>query len=516
MAESTTSNNKRIAKNTLFLYFRMLLTMAVSLYTSRVVLDALGVEDFGIYNVVGGVVAMFGFINTSMASATQRFMSFSLGRDSCDLLRKTFSTSLFIHLLISVVVFILSETIGLWFLWNKMQIPVERMDAAFWVFQCSIFAMIIMIISVPYNALIIAHEKMGTFAYISILETILKLTVAILVLHSSSDKLIFYAFLLLLMQLFIRSCYRLYCNRHFKESRFVWKFEKPLFKEMLSFSVWTMNGNLAIIGYTQGLNILLNVFFGPAVNAARGVAVQVQDAVYRFSQSFLMAVNPQITKAYSKGDLSYMHQLLIKSSKYSYFLLLIISLPILFQSYQLLSWWLKDVPEYADVFLRIILCVNMLSVLSRPIVTSIHATGKIKQFQIIEGSILLCIVPISYILLSFFNCTPSIVFLVHLFVELIALYARIKIVFPKIKMNIKVYNESVILPIIKVSLVVAILPFMCSFIMDEQDIYSFVVITFICIISSVISIYFIGCSNQERLFIRTHINEYLRKLKNRT
>ena len=278
--QEISSNNKRIAKNTLLLYFRMLVTMAVSLYTSRVVLNILGVEDFGIYNVVGGIVAMFGFINGSMTSATQRYLTFELGQNNRAQLTKVFSTSLSIHGIISFLIIVLAETVGLWFLWNKMQIPADRMNAAFWVFQCSVAASVIMIMSVPYNAAIIAHERMSAFAYISIIEVSLKLLIVCFLRYFHTDKLILYAALIVIVQFLIRLCYSWYCNRHFNETKYRWSWDKGLFKEMTGFASWNMFGSLAAITFTQGLNLLLNMFFGPVVNAARGIAVQAQTHRY--------------------------------------------------------------------------------------------------------------------------------------------------------------------------------------------------------------------------------------------
>lgn len=293
-----TVNNKRIAKNTLLLYVRTLFIMLVTLYTSRVVLNTLGVSDYGIYNVVGGVVAMFGFINASMSSATQRYITFALGKGDIADLRKIFSTALQIHVLIAALIVVLGETVGLWFMYTQMQIPADRMDAAFWVLQCSILSTVVMIISVPYNADIVAHEKMSAFAYISILEAVLKLAVVYVLVVFSYDKLVLYAFLILAVQLFIRFCYSRYCNKHFPESRYRHVWNKPLFKEMTGFAGWSMFENISFVCFSQGLNLLLNVFFGPIVNAARAIAFQVQNAIQQFLANFQMAINPQITKTY--------------------------------------------------------------------------------------------------------------------------------------------------------------------------------------------------------------------------
>ena len=318
---TTSANNKRIAKNTLLLYVRTLFVMVVSLYTSRVVLNTLGVSDYGIYNVVGGVVTMFGFINSSMTSATQRYITFALGKGDMTQLQKVFCTALQIHVFISVLIIVLGETVGLWFMYTQMQIPESRMDAAFWVLQCSIISTAIMIISVPYNADIIAHEKMSAFAYISILEVVLKLAVVFLLLVFSYDKLILYAFLILMVQLLIRFCYSYYCNRHFEESKYHHVWDKTLFKEMTGFAGWSMFGNLSGVLFGQGLNMLLNVFFGPVVNAARAVSVQVQGAIQQFVGNFQMALNPQITKTYATGKMDDMHKLMYRSARFSFYLL---------------------------------------------------------------------------------------------------------------------------------------------------------------------------------------------------
>lgn len=316
------SSNQRIAKNTLLLYFRMFLMMGVSLYTSRVVLQTLGVEDFGIYSVVGGIITMFAFINGGMVSATQRFITFELARGCMDRLKSVFSTSLQIHALISLIVVLLGETVGFWFLYEKMVIPDSRMQAAVWVYQCSIIACVVNIMSIPYNADIVAHEKMSAFAYISIVEAFLKLGIVYLLLLSPWDKLKVYAVLLLIVQLVIRFVYSYYCHKHFEEASYQHQMDKPLFREMVGFAGWSFWGNLAGVLYTQGLNIMLNIFFGPVVNAARGIAVQVQSAVQQFVSNFQMALNPQITKTYATGNLSQMHSLMFRSARFSFFIVL--------------------------------------------------------------------------------------------------------------------------------------------------------------------------------------------------
>lgn len=406
----TSKNNKRIAKNTLLLYVRMLFLMIISLYTSRVILNTLGVEDYGINNVVSGFIGMLGFLSGSLGAASSRFITYDLGIGDMVTMKRTFGNIVTIHLLLAVMILIFGETIGLWFVLNKLQIPENRMTAALWVYQFSIFSFMLSIVSVPYNATIIAHERMKAFAYISIVDAILKLLIVYLLVIIPYDKLIIYAILFFCIQVFDRVVYGVYCYRHFEETKTKLAFNKKLFKEIFSFAVWTMNGNLAVIGYTQGINVLLNMFFGPVVNAARGIAVQVQTVVQNFCNNFQMALNPQLTKSYAQKDLAHMQQLLKVSSKFSFFLLYIISLPLMLEAPLVLKWWLGIVPEHTINFLRLILCSSMLVALSNPLVVSVHATGKIKKFQAIEGTMLLCIVPIAYVLLKLFGIRPEYVF----------------------------------------------------------------------------------------------------------
>ena len=393
------STNKRIAKNALLLYFRMLFMMLVSLYTSRVVLATLGVEDFGIYNVVGGVITMFSFFNGAMSSSTQRYITFELGRGDFDQLQKVFQTSVNIHLLVALLILFLGETIGLWFFYEKMVIPASRMTAAFWVYQFSIITMMVMIVSVPYNAAIIAHEKMSIFAYISILEVLLKLGIVYLLYLTRSDKLIMYAALLCATQLLIRIVYGHYCSCHFKEVRYYWGWDLKLFKEMLYFGGWNLWGGFATVLFSQGINILLNMFFGPFVNAARGIAVQVQGAVTQFSTNFQTALNPQITKSYALGDFTYMHSLIFRSSKFTFLLLAVISFPILLETEMILQLWLNMVPAYTVVFVRLMLCITIIDAMGGAFMVAAQSTGRVRFYQSVVGGILLAIVPVSYVVL---------------------------------------------------------------------------------------------------------------------
>lgn len=494
----TSANNKRIAKNTLLLYVRMLFMMAISLFTSLVVLNTLGVEDYGIQNVVGGVVAMLGFLNGSMSSTTQRYMTFALGREDKDRLQTVFSTTLQIHALIASIIVLLGETVGLWFLYNKMQIPDERINAAFWVLQCSIVSSVVMIVSVPYNACIIAHEKMSAFAYISVLEAILKLVIVYLLLIFPFDKLIVYAFLALIVQLSIRFCYSIYCHRHFGETKYKHVWDRHLFREMTGFAVWSLWGNLSVVLFTQGLNMILNVFFGPVVNAARAIAVQVQAAVQQFVGNFQMALNPQITKNYASGNLEQMHSLMFRSARFSFLLLFFISLPVLLETDFLLTLWLKTVPENAVIFSQIMICISLIYTIANPCVIANQATGKVKVYQMVVGGILLIILPISYIVLKLGAPAYS-VFIVHFCVESVAQFTRMYMLRKLINLPMRQYFQNIYIPIVATVVVAIILPIMVR--MQIADGWlRFIVVGFTCVVSVGLSAFFIGFTKNERAF----------------
>lgn len=512
MSQDISANNKRIAKNTLFLYIRMLLTMVVTLYTSRVVLQTLGVDDYGIYNIVGGVIVMLNFISSSLSGACSRFITYALGKGNKDELKSLFSAILFIHLALALLIFIFGETIGLWFVNNKLIIPAERMNAAFWVYQCSVLTAIISVISVPYNSLIIAHEKMSAFAYISIIEVTLKLFVVFTLNLLSYDKLIVYAILILCVQIIIRFIYTKYSAKHFNESKSLPCWQLNRIKEIGFYAVWTMNGNLAFIGYTQGVNILLNMFFGPVVNAARGIAIQVESAVMTFVSNFLTAIKPQIIKSYATGECDYMHKLVIVASKYGFFLMMFITFPLLLLIEPVLHLWLGIVPDHTGTFVKIMLFSGLLTPLSRVLITSIHATGNIKKFQLYEGTSLLMILPIAYFLLKFFHITPEWVMLVYIFVELITQCIRVWIVLPAIHMKIAFYLKAVIMPII--------IPFLCFvapiyFLSPIKDLSFFPIVGYSIIGYLYIGlvIFFLGVNGNERIILKNQVYNIVNKIR---
>ena len=494
----TSSANKRIAKNTLVLYVRMLFTMGISLFTSRVILQTLGVEDYGISSVVGGVISMFTFINAAMVSSTQRYLNFELVRGDANQLRSVFSTSLQIHALIALAIIVLSETVGLWFLNEKLVIPDARMTAAMWVYQCSILSCAVSIMSTPYNAVIVAHEKMSAFAYISILDVSLKLLVVYLLVVLPFDKLIILAILNLLVQLFIRYIYTLYCHRHFPESYFQFRFNKTLFKEMFGFAGWSFWGNLAAILYTQGLNMMLNIFFGPIVNAARGIAVQVQSAVQQFVGGFQTALNPQITKNYASNNLPQMHSLMFRSARFSFLLLFFLSLPVLMETNFILTLWLKTVPDDAVIFTQIMICISLIYTTANPCVIANQATGKVKIYQMVVGGILLLILPISYVVLKLGAPAYS-VFIVHFCIESLAQFSRMYMLRKLIHLPLWQYMKNIYIPIVSTVAIAIILPLVVRMQVAEGWL-RFLAVGFTCVLSVGASSYFIGFTKQERVF----------------
>lgn len=506
-------NNQRIAKNTLLLYFRMLFTMVVSLYTSRVVLNVLGIEDFGIYSVVGGIITMFAFLNTAMSSSTQRYLTFALGKGEILQLRKVFQTSVNIHWLIALLIFIFGETLGLWFLKEKMVIPLERLDAAFWVYQFSVATMMIMVISVPYNAAIIAHEKMSAFAYISVMEVLLKLLIVYLLYFTQSDKLILYAALLCGMQLLVRIIYSCYCGRYFEETHYKWGWDGRLFKEMTGFAGWNLWGGLAAVLFTQGLNILLNIFFGPVVNAARGIAVQVQGVVAQFSSNFQTALNPQITKSYAKGDLAYMHSLIFRSSKFTFLLLATLSFPIFIQADMVLKLWLGMVPDYTVTFVRLMLCITVIDAMAGAFMVAAQSTGRIRFYQSVVGGILLTIVPISYIVLKL-GAAPWSVFGVHLCICICAFIVRLYIIRPLICLSLRSYFSEVLLRCLWVFLLAVPLPVLL-FCTLPDTLFSGILICSVSVLMMVLFSYMVGLTVNEKRFVTEKITLLVKNFTNK-
>lgn len=491
-----TNNSKRIAKNTLLLYFRMLLLMLISLYTSRVILNALGVDDYGIYNVVGGVVTMFSMLSGSLNAAISRFLTFELGTGDSLRLKKVFSSSLTIQFCIALIVVIIAETLGLWFLNEKMVIPDNRQFAANCCFQFSVITFAINLIWVPYNAAIIAHERMSAFAYISILEATGKLVIAWCIALNPIDRLIFYAMMVAVIAWAISLVYICYCKKNFDECTYHFVYDYALLKQMFGFAGWNFIGSSASILRDQGGNIVINLFCGPAVNAARGITTKVNTVITGFVQNFMVAMNPQIIKSYAEGDRNYMMTLLYNGARFSYYLLLILSLPILLNTQYLLSIWLGLVPEHTANFVRLILVFALHESLANPLITAMLATGDIKKYQICAGGLNLLNLPVSYIALKM-GFPPESVLIVAIFFSFMVQIVRLILLKGMINLSIGNYLKKVYKNVGLVSLLAILLPF---FLNDffEDTFFQFLSITIITLIWTVLIVILYGLNKEER------------------
>lgn len=489
-------NNKRIAKNTLFLYFRMLLIMLVTLYTSRVVLKALGVEDFGIYNVVGGFVSMLSFLNTSIANGFQRFFNFELGKERFSKVKQMFSVSLSIQIGLSLLVLLLAETVGLWFLNAAMNIPPDRIVAANWVYQSVVFMLIISLFRAPYDAIVIANEKMGFYAYIGICEVLFKFLVAYLLAKIPYDLLISYAILMLLVTGGIFICYVFFAHVKFAYLRFSPIIDRGLTKQMLSFSGWNIWGSLAHLMKGQGVNVLLNVFFGPTVNAARGIAFQIQSGVTVFVGNFQLAARPQMIKSYAAGDVIGLISLFYRISRLSFLLLWLMVLPLLFKMDFILSLWLgEDVPPLSTLFSILSLLIALTESFASPLTTVVHAIGRMKKFQTICSSVILSVVPLSYGVLKM-GFQPESVMYVSLFVLVIVHVVRLYLLKELISYSVREYVANVLFPCVKVVAVTLLIAYGINYQLGE--IIMSVIQILLTLLFTAIIIVFVGLNAEER------------------
>ncbi len=502
----------RIMKNTIILYFRMFFQMVVYLYTSRILITTLGVTDYGIYDVAASLVIGISFLNNAMTTSTQRFITYSLGRygEHSKELQKTVSASLFIHLLIASLVVVIGGIVGKFFFEHYAVIPADRFQIALTVFYLSLFATAATIISVPYNAMIIAYEHMGAFSFISILDVCLKLLAVLLLQCGEADKLLFYAMLILIETILIRIVYWGYCRWQFKSARFSFSWDKSLFKDMLGFAGWSVFGNLAVVCYTQGLNLLLNVFGGAGLNAARGLAFQVQTATYAFVSNFQMAMNPQITKSYAQNDLQGMHQLICRSSKFSYYLMWLIVLPLSIVLPYVLDLWLDGkVPDYTAQFSRILLMVCLIEALANPLMIGASATGNVKKYYIIIGNTLLLIMPLAYIALKL-GFTPSIVFVIQLVVLVIAQAIRVKLCSTMYALSPGYYLRTVVAKVLFVSLASILPPCVYGWYFSHSTFLNVLIICLLSLVSSVMAIWLFGINKVEKEFVKEKLFSLLK------
>ena len=482
--------------------------MLISLYTSRVVLKVLGIEDYGIYNVVGGIVVMMGLLNGAMSVSTQRFLTYELGKGNIENLKVVFSTSMLIYLMLCIILLFFGETIGVWFLNTHLVIPPERLKAANWVFQLSIIASMNTLLVNPYNACIIAHERMNVYAYVSILDVSLKLFIVFLLPIVPFDRLISYGSLILTCQLAITMIYRIYCMRNFLECHFVFVREKKIFKEILSFSGWNLYGSVSTLLKTQGLNIVINMFFSPVVNASRAIAVQVSHATSQFFSNFYIAFRPQIIKYYAQGDIDNTYRLVLSSTRYSYYLMLLVSFPILLMTPEIINLWLGQSPSYSILFTRLILLITIVDSTSHPLMTLAQAIGKLKVYQTTVSTVLLLNVPLSYCFLKV-GYAPDTVFWISLLLSIICLILRVFLInrlvdFPVIRYFIQLIIMST------VTIVAVVIPFI-GYNMLPHTIAYLIIILILCLLSTTISVFYFGITSQERKMLINIIKKRLLK-----
>ena len=507
MSTNSVADSRRVAKNTVILYCRMFFLMFISLFTSRVVLNTLGVTNFGVYNVVGGLVSMFSILSTSITNSISRFLTYEIGRGTTDRLNRVFCTSVNVMFLLCIVVVLAIEVIGIWFLNHKMDIPSDRMSAAHWVLQCSTLTFCFGLLSTPYNAAIVAHEKMSAFAYISIFEAALRLVVVYMLYISSFDKLKTYAVLLLVVSILIRFIYASYSKRHFKECTYHLVHDRFLLKDMLGFAGWSFFGNTAWILNTQGVNMLINVFFGVTLNAARGIATQVEGVVLRFVDGFMTSLNPQITKTYAAGQVEEMHKLICRGAKFSFFLVLFFALPICLETKQILTLWLKLVPDYSVAFVRLTFISTVCTLLGNTLVTAQYATGKIRRYQIV---ITLCgfwVFPLTW-LAFYLGLSPMFAYIIYATVYFILIFVRIYLVKDLIHLPWQTYTKEVVLKTLLIACLAAVIPYGLYSIMPESILRLFLVVVFSWF-SVVLLVYSIGVNPTERIYLLGIVRKYL-------
>lgn len=505
------NNNKRIAKNTLMLYIRMFLMMAVTLYTSRVVLQQLGVEDFGVYNVVGGLVSTFSILTNSLSGACSRFINFELGTGNFQKLKSIVSTSFNIQIYLSIAVLIALESLGPWFLNNYMEIPSGRLVAANWVLQFTIAMFVVKLIMVPLNALIVSHERMSAYAYFSIIEVVLQLLIVFLLWVSDSDKLILYSFLMFVVSIVVFGLYLFYCLSQFKECTYSIRVDTAELKKMSGFAGWNFLGTTAGVLRNQGIDIIVNMFFGVVLNAARGVANQVNTALGKFISSFMTALNPQITHSYASGDIGRMEFLVFQGSRFSYYLMLFLTVPVVLEMDYILHLWLKTVPESAVLFSQMQLLIALVGCLSQTMVMALLATGNIRNYQLLVGGISLLCFPVAYVFL-YCGFSAYVTYIVLFFSELGCLFARSYMMKKLIGVKIGKFIRQVVVKVVFVSIAACVFPIAVILLKDESF-GRFVISILVSMSSCLISIYYLGLNKEERNFLLNKVGNVFGKIK---
>lgn len=500
-------NERRIAKNTLVLYIRMFFMLLLNLYTSRVVLKTLGIDNYGIYNVVGGFVSMFSILSSSLSAAISRFITFELGKNNPEKLNTVFCSAVIIQFAMAVAMALLMGGVGSWYLITKMNIPDGRMTAAFWVLLCSIGTFGVGLISAPYNAAIIAHERMDAFAYISILDAVLKLLIVFALPLIPIDKLVSYAILILIVTLLIRSVYALFCRRQFEECHFKIVFDKTLFKEIGGFAGWSFFGEASWVLNTQGVNLLVNYFFGVTLNAARGVADQVNSAVYRFAGNFMTALDPQITKTYAANELEATRSIVCRGARLSFFLMLLFAIPICLETPMLLDLWLETVPDYAVPFTRLSIISSMFLILSTPLVKAQYATGKIRRYQVINTICSLWVFPLTWLAFHF-NLSATWSYYIFAFFYFILIFVRLLLVSNLIEMPVQLFLKDVLGRCLITTIAAVILP-SSLIIFRQESLLRFFATILLSVVSTSAAVYFLGIRHEEKEAFHRFLKERL-------
>ena len=504
-------NTRRIAKNTALLYIRMLVMMVISFITTRVMLKALGVDNYGINNVVGGLVSMFSMLSASLSGAVSRFFTFGLGKGDMKHLRVVFSTSINIHIVLAIIVLIAIETAGVWFLNHRMVIAPDRLGAANWVLQCSTIIFAINLLSVPYRAAIIAHERMSAFAYLTIFDATAKLLIVCAIYFYGGDKLKLLAMLNIIPAIISQVIYWRYCKRNFIECHYQYVYDKKLFGEIFSFAGWSFIGNTAGVMKNEGVNVVINTFFGASINAARGIAMQVNGMVMQFISNFTMALNPQIIKDYAAGQLERMHKLMFQGTKLSYYIFMILSIPVIFEIETFLQVWLDEVPAHTVLFTRLVLVLSLAEIVSHTLITAQTATGKIKVYQMVVGGILLLNLPISYLLLRW-GWFPEVTVIVAIIVSQLCLVARLCFLRKMIDLPVRRFIVEVYCNVIVVTAISLIVPAIC-YVLMPSGIVRFFTLCSLSVLSSAATIYWVGCNRDDRAMVAKMAGSVISKFR---
>ena len=506
MSESV-NNNKRIAKNTFLLYIRTFFVMIISIYTSRVILQALGVEDYGVYNVVGGIVSMLAIVSNSVTAAISRFITYEIGSGNKERLHQVVATSKVVLYVLAGLVLVVTEIIGVWFLRTQMQIPDGREDAAMYVLQCSIVSFCVSLVAIPYNACVIAHEHMNAYAYISISLALLKLGICYILVISPTDKLVTYAILMMLSEVLFRGIYSFYCHHYFEESKERVHFYKPVFREMFGFAGWSFFTSANSVLSTQGVNMLINVFYGVTFNAARGVANQVQSAMSQFVSSFVSAINPQITKSYAAGEIDDMYTLVCRGARFSYYLTLVMFVPLFFEAETILHIWLTIVPEKAVLFTRLSLIYILMDGAGYTLYTANLATGRIKKYSLVLSSITFFIFPVTWIV---YYCGGKVetAYYVAIASNFIYHVARMFLTQDNVGLRVKTFFKSVYVPIALTTVFAVIPSFLICWTM-QSSFLRLCISLFVGVGTSAISSLLIGMSSHERAIILNKVKSVL-------